>query len=189
MDRKIIGAGAYYLSASSFFCLSFACLLILVATPVLADKPRPPARVLSPAEVKRKNDFIQKIGARSTKTITAVPSNLPAPLFPSAKFTSGVIITRLDGAKVTRLNYYSEKDDKEIFEWYERSLRGNGWKVRETETKSGHPEWVIGHKNAETFFNVHLKESYGGKKARKKGAPSKGCAFTIVINQTKPPQT
>lgn len=149
--------------------------------PALADGDFPQKPLTSDQQADRQN-LRKKVNVVGHRMLKAPPSDLPGPIVPGAKFLSGTLIQRANGSRTTQLNFSSERDAKEIFEWYERTLRGNGWQVRESETKTGRPEWVIGSRGAEIFFNVHLTES-SLKSPKEKSSSRKSCSFTIAVNQ------
>ena len=172
--KQMRRAGALLLSASSsFFFLS----QIVEAHDI--KRPR-----MTPKTIEQRNKVNAQIAPVGHQTLTSMPSGLPGPVLTAGtNFVSGAIIRRADGGKTTQLNFSTSQEAREIMGWYERALRGDGWKVMETETKQGQPGWVIGSKKARTFVNVHFMTSTGSKK--NKGQKKKGCDYTVTINQTK----
>lgn len=158
---------------------SASSLIFSFANPVLAHDASKP---LTPEQQQQRAKLKGKVSTVGRVTLKDIPPGLPGPTLTGMKFLSGVAIRKADGGKSTQLNFSSTQDPKAIFEWYEKALRGDGWKVRESENKFGRPEWVIGSKKAETFYNVHFISSSGSKK----GSSSKGCSFTVTINQPAP---
>ncbi|MBX9567490.1 MAG: hypothetical protein K2X77_01285 [Candidatus Obscuribacterales bacterium] len=173
--KQIRRAGALLMSVSSSFFL-FSTLAVDAH-----DIKRPK---MTPAMIEQRNKINAEKQPVGHQTLKEIPGGLPGPVLTSGTtFVSGAIIKRADGGKTTQLNFTSNQDAREIMGWYERSLRGDGWKVMETETKTGQPGWVIGSKRARTFVNVHFTTSLGSKK--NKGLKKKGCDYTVTINQTK----
>lgn len=173
--KQIRRAGALLLSASSSFFL-FSTIAVDAH-----DIKRPK---MTPAMMDQRNKLNAQKQPVGHQTLKEMPTSLPGPVLTSGvTFVSGAIIRRADGGKTTQLNFTTNQEAREIMGWYERSLRGDGWKVMETESKTGQPGWVIGSKKARTFVNVHFTSSAGSKK--NKGAKKKGCGYTVTINQTK----
>ncbi len=166
------------LGASFLICLS------AFALPAFADNEFQQAPQ-TPEQIKDKQAFHSKIDPVGTVPLKAPPPGLPGQIMPGNTFLSGSQLRRSNGGKVTQLNYSTAQSPVQVFEWFERALRADQWKVKEPPAKSGQHDWIIGSKNSDTFFNVHITTNNYKKGGAKEKLNKNGCSYTISITEPK----
>jgi hypothetical protein len=155
-------------------------LLLLVAsfiTPANADNVQQQQSYMTPQEQQTAAAQRAKYQTSDTQVITTAPGRLIVPPPPAgAVFQTGMTMRTGAGQKRTQLNYLcKQQTPREIFEYYERSLRNDGWKVKQWMGKGEVPRMVMGSKGGDTSVSVQFNMN----------AKTKGCRICLVISEPK----
>jgi len=105
---------------------------------VLAQAPANQAQTQTPAPAGGARTPMYRPGARRNppqesmrKVLHQMPSNIPVPIPPDAKFVTGYQSQYTGARAMTYVRMYTENKPPVLIDWYRKNLQGYGWTYKE----------------------------------------------------------
>ena len=162
------------ISAAGPLLLILASLLLPSAS--LADTIRQPQYLTDQEQAKAAaRQAKEKVVSRIHLTSAPVGGGLPSP--PSGvSFINGTLSNTAGGTKHTSLGFTTRQDKRTVVDWYERSLRDSGWKVKESPDSDKGPRMISAQKGNHESILIFVSES-------KKNSGQCGIGITLTEKQ------